>query len=43
MRSDTCVPDQTFCHSFSGAVPGSGTSRSCEAVPAACAKNPTCA
>ena len=41
--SDTCMPGQTFCYSFSGGVPGSGTSRSCKTVPAACAKNPPCA
>lgn len=40
--SDTCVVGQTYCYSFSGGVPGSGTSRSCMPVPAACTSNPHC-
>jgi hypothetical protein len=41
--SDTCVPGQTLCYSFAGGLPGSTRSFSCKTVPAACAKNPTCA
>jgi len=41
--SDTCTTGQSFCYSFSGGVPGSGTSRSCTTLPAGCTATPTCA
>jgi hypothetical protein len=41
--SDTCMTGQTFCYSYAPGVPGGGVGRSCMTVPAACAKNPTCA
>jgi hypothetical protein len=41
--SNSCTIGQTFCYSFAGGVSGAGTSRSCMTLPAACAKNPTCA
>lgn len=41
--SDTCVPGQTLCYSYVGGLSTSTRSFSCMTVPAACAKNPTCA
>jgi hypothetical protein len=41
--SDTCMTGQTFCYSFAPGIPGAGPSRGCMTLPAACAKNPTCA
>jgi hypothetical protein len=41
--ADTCMAGKTFCYSYASGISGGGTSRSCTALPAACAKTPTCA
>jgi hypothetical protein len=38
-----CTSDHSLCYAYLPGVPGGGQSRSCMALPAACAGNPTCA
>jgi hypothetical protein len=38
-----CTSDHSLCYAYLPGVPGGGQSRSCMALPGACAGNPTCA